>query len=296
MENIQKEFLPYAVLFMTVSIGIELWFSRRRGASNYDGQESFISAVIFVLGTVVNGMFRLISGAVLVFAYQHSLFEIKLSPIVQFGAVFLLVEFFYYWMHRYSHRVRLGWATHIVHHSPECYNLSIAYRLGFTGFFSLLWVFYIPIAWLGFDPKIIAGMASINLLYQFWLHTELIPKLGPLELLLNTPSHHRVHHGSNPLYLDRNYGGTLIIFDRLFGTFQAEEPKVKIEYGLVEKITNKSVGKILFLGWTNLWKDVRQQRSLYEKIRIVFSPPGWTPGGGTTSEAIRSQWIQKNIY
>jgi sterol desaturase/sphingolipid hydroxylase (fatty acid hydroxylase superfamily) len=190
----------------------------------------------------------------------------------------------------------LGWATHIVHHSPECYNLSVAYRLGITGLFSFDWVFFVPIAWLGFDPKVIAGMVSLNLLYQFWLHTELIPKLGWLEWVLNTPSHHRVHHGSNPLYLDRNYGGTLIVFDRLFGTFQGETPEIKIEYGLTEKTRDKSVSKILFMGWISLWKDIVSQKRFIDKIKMLFTPPGWTPTGGLTSESIRSQWIEKNQF
>lgn len=294
MEGINREFLPYVILIAMVSIGIELFISKNKGLKNYDKQESFISVAIFVMGTVGNAMFRVLSGGVLLFAYQHRLFEISLGRAVQFGIVFILVEFCYYWMHRYSHRVRLGWASHVVHHSPECFNFSIAYRLGVTGFFSLLWAFYIPIAWLGFDPKIIALCLSLNLFYQFWLHTELIPKLGCLEWFFNTPSHHRVHHASNPLYLDRNYGGVVILFDRLFGTFEAENPKIKIEYGLTEKIASKSVVKIMFMGWTSLWHEMRKQNCLADKVKLIFLSPGWVPAGGITSDVIRSRWIKEN--
>lgn len=291
MESIGREFFPYILFIAITSISIELLISKKEGLKNYNKEESLISAAIFFLGAILNGGFRALSGGVLLFAYENRLFDIQLSGAAQFGIAFFLTEFCYYWMHRYSHEVRLGWASHIVHHSPECFNFSIAYRLGLTGFFSLLWAFYIPIAWLGFDPKIIALCLSLNLLYQFWLHTELIPKLGLFEWLFNTPSHHRVHHASNPLYLDRNYGGTLIIYDRLFGTFQEEDSRIPIEYGLTERIRSKKILKISFMGWTALWSDMKAEPKLFKKIALILHPPGWSPDGGRTSRVIRDKWI-----
>lgn len=293
MESIGREFFPYILFIAVMGISIELFISKREGLKNYDKEESLISVAIFFLSVILNGAFRVLSGGVLLFAYEHRLFEIQLGSFAQFGIAALLTEFFYYWMHRYSHEVRLGWASHVVHHSPECFNFSTAYRLGFTGFFSLLWVFFLPIAWLGFEPKIIALCLSLNLLYQFWLHTELIPKLGWFEWFFNTPSHHRVHHASNPLYIDRNYGGTVILFDRLFGTFQEEDSRIQIEYGLIEKIQSKKIFKISFMGWVALFNDMRAEPALLKKIALIIRPPGWSSGGERTSDVIRNEWLKK---
>lgn len=293
MEGINREFLPYMIVIAIVSVGLELLISKNHDLRNYEKNESLISVAIFFMGTLTNSLFRLAVGAISVWCYQHRFFELPLNGAMQFGAAFFLVEFCYYWMHRYSHEVRLGWASHVVHHSPECFNLSIAYRLGVTGFFSLLWLFFIPLAWLGFRPEVTSICLSLNLFYQFWLHTELIPKLGWLEWLFNTPSHHRVHHASNPLYLDRNYGGVLIVFDRLFGTFQEERSDIKIKYGLTEKIAIKSILNIAFMGWLSLWHDIKLQRRIIDKIKLIIFPPGWAPNGTEmTSKMMRSQWTE----
>ena len=147
--------------------------------------------------------------------------------------LFLGVDCAYYWFHRIAHEYNAPWAGHVVHHSSEDYNLAVALRQGtFQGLFS--WVFYLPLALLGFPPAWFAAMTSFDLLYQFWIHTRAIGKLGPLEWVLNTPSHHRVHHARNPKYLDKNYAGTLIIWDRMFGTFQAEEEEPV--YGLTKPL------------------------------------------------------------
>lgn len=157
-------------------------------------------------------------------AYQNRLFDFAQGSAFAIAALFLATEFLYYWQHRAAHRIRWMWATHAVHHSPTRMNLTAAVRLGWTGVISGNFLFFLPLAWLGFHPVAIVGMLGANLVYQFFIHTELAPRLGPLEWVLNTPAHHRVHHASNASCLDRNYGGVLIVFDRLFGTF-AEAPE-----------------------------------------------------------------------
>ncbi len=165
-------------------------------------------------------------------------------------------EFCYYWFHRAAHRVRWFWATHAVHHSPNEFNLGIAYRFGWTGRLAGNAVFYVPMIWLGFPPQAVFATLALNLLYQFWLHTEWVPKLGWLEYVLNTPSHHRVHHASNAEYIDRNYGGVLIVFDRLFGTFAAERDDLPCRYGLVTPLMSNNPIRIAFHEWLKMAKDL----------------------------------------
>jgi sterol desaturase/sphingolipid hydroxylase (fatty acid hydroxylase superfamily) len=190
--------------------------------------------------------------------------------------LFLGVDCAYYWFHRIAHEYNAPWAGHVVHHSSEDYNLAVALRQGtFQGVFS--WVFYLPLALLGFPPAWFAAISSFDTLYQFWIHTRAIGKLGPLEWVLNTPSHHRVHHARNPKYLDRNYAGTLIIWDRMFGTFQAEEEEPV--YGLTKPLNS----------WNPLWANLHVWRDLFrdawlaprwtDKLRIWVMPQGWRPAG-----------------
>ena len=206
--------------------------------------------------------------------------------------LFLGVDCAYYWFHRIAHEYNAPWAGHVVHHSSEDYNLAVALRQGtFQGVFS--WVFYLPLALLGYPPAWFAAMSSFDTLYQFWIHTRLIGKLGPLEWVMNTPSHHRVHHGRNPKYLDKNYAGTLIIWDRMFGTFQLEEEEPV--YGLTKPLNS----------WNPLWANLHVWRELcrdawlaprwVDKLRIWFMPQGWRPAGlpsdPTASELTRSTVI-----
>jgi sterol desaturase/sphingolipid hydroxylase (fatty acid hydroxylase superfamily) len=195
------------------------------------------------------------------------------SPIV-FVACFIGVDFLYYWFHRMSHEVNGFWAAHVVHHQSEQYNLSVALRQGaFQAWFS--WMFYLPLALLGFPPLVFLAVSSFNTLYQFWIHTRLIGRLGPLEWVFNTPSHHRVHHARNPKYIDRNHGGTLIVWDRLFGTFKQEEEEPV--YGITTPLRS----------WNPLWANVshwvwiasmaRRARGLGDELRCFVKPPGWRP-------------------
>lgn len=194
--------------------------------------------------------------------------------------ILLLVgqEFCYYWMHRADHRIRWFWLNHSVHHSPEQYALSSAYRLGWTGKITAAAVFFAPLVWAGFPLLLVLASLALNLLYQYWLHTELIGRLPRwFEYVFNTPAHHRVHHASNPEYLDCNYGGVLIVFDRWFGTFRQERPGVRIRYGLVEPVRSYNPARIAFHAWMKLFRDLRLAASWRERLRIVFGPPEYRP-------------------
>ena len=188
--------------------------------------------------------------------------------------LFVGQEFCYYWMHRADHRIRWFWLNHSVHHSSEQYALSSAYRLGWTGKITASAVFFAPLAWLGFPVTAVLGALALNLLYQFWLHTELIGILPRwFEYLFNTPAHHRVHHASNPEYLDCNYGGVLIVFDRLFGSFREARDSAPIRYGLVEPVRSYNPVRIALHAWMKLYRDLRRAGGWHERARILYGPP-----------------------
>lgn len=220
--------------------------------------------------------------------YEHRLIDWDFRDWPAYVALFFALEFAYYWFHRASHRVRFWWLTHSVHHSPNEFTLSTAYRLGWTGRLTLMLVFFVPLAALGFPPVMIVVALAINLLYQFWIHAEWIPKLGPLEGILNTPSAHRVHHASNVEYLDANYGGVLMIFDRMFGTYIAERDDIKPVYGWVQPMRSHNPLVIVFRPWIDLFRDLARARSARSIAGYLFGPPGWQPdGNGPTTENLR---------
>jgi len=189
------------------------------------------------------------------------------------AAGFVLVEFAYYWFHRLSHEVRWAWATHVVHHSVEQLTLLSSLRLGWTSFFSLGWLVYVPVVMAGFDIKLVLTILAIDLQYQFFLHTDAPIRLGPLEWVLNTPAHHRVHHACNDSYIDKNYGGMVIVFDRLFGTFAELKSGDTLEYGLVHPLRSRSTWEVAFGGWRQLFDDMRQAGGVGAALRLALSRP-----------------------
>jgi sterol desaturase/sphingolipid hydroxylase (fatty acid hydroxylase superfamily) len=205
---------------------------------------------------------------------RHRLFDMASASAAVWIACFLGVDFLYYWFHRTSHEVNAFWAAHVVHHQSEEFNLAVALRQGaFQGTFS--WIFYLPLAILGFPPLMFLSVTAVNTLYQFWIHTRLIGRLGPLEGVLNTPSNHRVHHGRDPKYVDRNHGGTLIVWDRLFGTYQAEEEEPV--YGITKPLASWNPVWANFHYWAELLRSARRTHRVADKLRLFWMRPGWQP-------------------
>ncbi|RMG56242.1 MAG: sterol desaturase family protein [Bacteroidetes bacterium] len=217
-----------------------------------------------------------------------------LGPALTYSLLFIGVDFFYYWFHRYSHEISFIWGAHVVHHQSEEYNLSVALRQSaFQSFFST--IFYLPLAWIGFHPAAFVTINALQTLYQFWIHTRAIGKLpAPIEYVFNTPSHHRVHHGRNPKYIDKNHGGTLIIFDRMFGTFQAEEEEVV--YGVTKPLNTWNPLWANFDYYADLWQAVRETPGLGNKLRTLVNKPGWRPaaeGGPIPIPEVQPEAVRK---
>jgi sterol desaturase/sphingolipid hydroxylase (fatty acid hydroxylase superfamily) len=205
--------------------------------------------------------------------YRHRLFDIAVDGWRPLLGLFLGMEFLYYWFHRASHTVHWLWASHGVHHSSTRLNFSAAYRLGWTNALSGGWLLFAPLVWLGYPPVAVFGAFAANLAFQFLLHTETVGRLGPLERIFNTPSQHRVHHACNPGLLDRNFGGVLIVFDRLFGT-QADEPRGEpLQYGLMGTAPSHNPLRIALGGWAALLRRLAGARGLGQALRIAFGRP-----------------------
>ncbi|AFY94176.1 sterol desaturase family protein [Chamaesiphon minutus] len=258
---------------LLVAVAIEIYFSSNSRHRNYHWQESIASLWIFLIHHLTQILFRFVPTGILFFAWQHRLLTVSFDRWWSIPLLFISLEFCYYWYHRAAHQVRWLWATHAVHHSIQYFNLSAAYRLGWTGWLSGNILFFMPLSWLGFHPMAVGIGLSLNLLYQFWIHTELIPKLGVFELVFNTPSHHRVHHASNSEYIDRNYGGVLIIFDRLFGTFVAEKSDLPIIYGLTHSLAAHNPVKIALYEWYRILKDIVVAKTWRERLRAILGAP-----------------------
>ena len=255
---------------------LEYLISRLARLDNHDLAESAASFGVALGQNLVRALEAGLVALPFAFAYQHRLFDfVSITPLA-LVALFFATEFVYYWHHRASHRVRWLWANHAVHHSATRLNLTAAVRLGWTGSISGHFLFFLPLAWIGFHPLAIVAVLGLNLAYQFFIHTELVRHLGPLEWVLNTPAHHRVHHASNEDCLDRNYGGVLIIFDRLFGTFAEAPVDQPLRYGLAGREPSLNPVRIALEEWAYLFRDVRRAGSLKVRLTVLFGPPGDT--------------------
>jgi len=220
--------------------------------------------------------------------YEHRLFDASSHGVWSWVALFFGLEFLYYWYHRLGHRSRWFWLSHAVHHSSNELNLLAAGRLPWTAQLTGAYVIFSPLALLGFTPESILAAYVLNLRYQFWIHADWIPKLGPLEGIFNTPSAHRVHHAANLDYLDANYGGVILLFDRLFGTYVPEREDLPCRYGLVHPLTTNNPVKIAFHQFGPFFRDVMSARSPREVWGYFFAPPGWRPDGlSETTEDLR---------
>lgn len=266
---------PLFVATVLTLMVLEFAASRLAHLETHDAKETAASFVIAIGNRIIRTLEAGLVAVPFLIAYQYRLFDIDLSSPLAWVALFLLVEFVYYWHHCASHKVRWLWATHSVHHSPTRYNLTAGIRLGWTAGISGHFLFYVPLALIGFHPLAIAAVLGANLGYQFFIHSELVPRLGPLEWVLNTPTHHKVHHACNEACLDKNFGGTLIIFDRLFDTFAAPPKEEPLQYGLVGREPSHNPVKIVFGEWVEILNDLRKSEArLAAWMSILFGPPG----------------------
>lgn len=270
-------YVLYAVPVFFLLIGLELLADRWRGVRTYRTADAINSLSAGVLSTTCGLLTKTVGVLTYTLAWQHLglLAPDPASPWT-WVAAFVFYDFCYYWNHRLGHERNVLWAAHSVHHQSEEYNLSTALRQTSTGFI-FGWIFYLPMALAGIPPLVFLTVAAMNLLYQFWVHTRHVPKLGPLEWVFITPSNHRVHHAQNPVYMDRNYGGVFILWDRLFGTFQEELDEEPVVFGVTTPLASWNPLWANLQFYAQLWQDAARARSWWDRLRIWFMRTGWRP-------------------
>ncbi|MBC2652574.1 sterol desaturase family protein [Novosphingobium flavum] len=282
--------IPFAIPGFVLLIALEMAWARRRDPLAYEPRDTFVSLMLG-LGSVVAGL--LTAGIVLDLGTWLYGFRFATLGWVWWTwlACFLLDDLAYYLWHRAAHRVRWFWAAHVNHHSSQHYNLSTALRQPWTGFLSASFAFRLPIVLLGFPPAMLITCGALNLIYQFWIHTTAIGRMPRwFEAVFNTPSHHRVHHAVEAPYLDRNYAGVLIVWDRLFGTFQRERDDLTIHFGIVRQLGTFNLLLAAFHEWLAIAADV-WRAPWRAKLGYVFGPPGWSHDGSRRSSAdIKRLW------
>ena len=287
------DIITWAVPGFVLLIVIEIFWARRRARTAYEPRDT-LSSLGFGLGsTVAGGLTASLVLGLLVWLYQFRLFTIPWSWWA-WVLCFLLDDFAYYVFHRSAHRVRWFWASHVNHHSSQHYNLSTALRQTWTGFISVSFIFRLPLVLIGFHPAMILFCGAVNLIYQFWIHTEAIKRFPKwFEAVMNTPSHHRVHHATNPRYLDRNYAGVFIIWDRMFGTFTPEVDADPPHYGIVKQLGTFNLLWGVFHEWVGIARDV-WRAPWRHKLSYVWREPGWSHDNSReTSDTIRAQWLAR---
>ena len=287
-------------LFVALVLAEMLW-AWKTTPHAYEPRDT-LTSLAFGLGSTVAG--ALAGGAFLalfLWAYQYRVFDLGPQWWTLWWAwpvCFVLDDLAYYWVHRFGHRVRWFWASHVNHHSSQHYNLSTALRQTWTGFLTLGFVFKLPLVLLGFHPVMIAICAGFNLIYQFWIHTEAIGRMPRwFEAVMNTPSHHRVHHATNPRYLDRNYAGVFIVWDKLFGSFEPEvtpqDGGERIRYGIVKQLGSFNLLWSVFHEWVGIAQDM-WRAPWRHKLSYLVREPGWSHDGSReTSGMIRARWQQR---
>jgi len=273
------DLVPYAIPFFLLAIAVELALDLHRKTGYYRANDAINSLSLGVLSTASKLVLIDIAGRVYAWVQQD-------LAIVQWGlggwtsvlVAFVLYDFCYYWFHRISHERRIFWAAHVAHHQSEEYNLTTALRQTSTGFL-LGWLFYVPCFLLGMPADVFVTVASANLIYQFWVHTRFIRTLGPLEYVLVTPMNHRVHHARNPEYIDRNYGGFFILWDRLFGTYQAEDGQLPIDYGITRGLNSWNPVWANLHVYADMVRDTLRTPRLGDKLRIWYGRTGFVAPG-----------------
>jgi len=274
-----------------IVIGIEFFYSHFKNKGLYTGKGILANTYLTLLNMGLDVLIRGLCLYVLYFFYQYRIVSLSATPILYWFTLIIAEDFMYYWLHRIDHYCRFFWAVHVTHHSSEEFNLTVGFR---SSVFQPLYrfIYFIPLAFLGFDALDIMFAYSATQIFGILVHTQTIDKLGFLEYIIVTPSHHRVHHGSNVKYLDKNMGMFLIIWDKLFGTFQAEDKTDPVKYGLTKNLESYNPITMVFHEWNNIFKDLKKQTSLKNKFMYVFGPPGWSHDGSTkTSSQLRAELL-----
>ncbi|WP_288902548.1 sterol desaturase family protein [uncultured Sneathiella sp.] len=279
--------IPAFVLLILIEAAIGRYAPMK---SNYEMRDSAASLLMglgnFAIGLVNFG----IVGAISIWVYQYRLFDIGYHWWA-FVLILFAEDFVYYWFHRLSHEHRIWWAAHINHHSSQYYNLTTALRQTWTGSFIGTWIPWLLLSLIGFPLALILFQKGVSLVYQFWIHTEAIDRMWkPVEAVMNTPSHHRVHHATNPKYLDANYAGIFIIWDKLFGSFVPEDKAEPCRYGIVKQIASFNPLIIAFHEWVGIFSDLFHAKSFKAAFMYIFGPPGWSEDGSRlTSRMIKER-------
>jgi sterol desaturase/sphingolipid hydroxylase (fatty acid hydroxylase superfamily) len=285
LEDLQIENWPNIILWaapiMFLLVFVEWGISLYQKRDTYNTKDFLAATTIGLVNVGLSAAIKILTFGIAIFCYNISPFQIP-ATWWAFLLCFIGIDFARYWAHRVAHEQRFWWATHITHHNSEKYNLSVSFRLGWTQHIKI--IFFVPVMLMGFDPFVFFICHQIAVLYQFWIHTEYITKLHPvIEYIFTTPSHHRVHHASDAHYLDKNYGSTLIIWDRIFGTFmpEAERPT----YGITKPVTSYNPIYLVFHEWRDIVQDLRKSKSIAEAWKILFGKPG--------DEVIKNREIQE---
>lgn len=286
--------VTYAVPAFILLLIAEMIISLRADKSRYEARDTLTSLMLGTGSQVAGALVGTGVIAASVWVYQFRLFDIGIEFSSWWWAwilCFFLDDLAYYAFHRSAHRVRWFWASHVIHHSSQHYNLSTALRQTWTGFISLGFLFRLPLFLIGFPPAMVFFCAGLNLIYQFWIHTEAIKRLPKwFEAVMNTPSHHRVHHGVNPRYLDANYAGVFIIWDKMFGSFVAERDDEPVRYGIVKQLGSFNILWAAVHEWVGIAKDV-WAAPWRHKLSYMWREPGWSHDGSrATSAMIKERW------
>ncbi len=284
--------IVYAIPGFVLLVAAEIFWSSRSQRVSFEPRDTATSLMMGLGNTVSGILFGFVGLAWFAFVAQFAVFDIGWvwwAWIV----CFIADDFIYYWSHRAAHRVRWFWAEHVVHHSSQHYNLSTALRQPWTYVFTLKFIWFGTwLVLLGIPIGMVAFVSALNLIYQFWIHTEAIGRMPRwFEAVMNTPSHHRVHHATNPRYLDRNYAGVFIVWDRMFGTFEAERDDEPCRYGVVRNLGTFNPVRVAFHEWLAMIGDVARARSFGDAVGFVLRPPGWTPDASReTTDMIKARW------
>ncbi|MFO0356774.1 MAG: sterol desaturase family protein [Sphingobacteriaceae bacterium] len=272
-----------------IVIGLEMWYSHKHHRHLYSTKGTLSNVYLTVLNMGLDVIMRTACLFILNYFYQYRFVDQYTNVFVYWTLLFFAEDLMYYWLHRIDHYSRFFWAVHVTHHSSEEYNLTVGFR---SSVFQPLYrfIYFIPLSFLGFKGMDIMFIYSATQIFGILVHTQTVGKLGFLEYFMVTPSHHRVHHASNVRYLDKNMGMVLIIWDKLFGTFQEEEEKDPVKYGLTTNIKTYHPGKMVFHEWINIFKDLKKKCSIKDKLLYLFGPPGWSHDGSTkTSSQLRAE-------